>query len=1166
MFRRVLSANPEDMIAWVGLSEVYNKHNELDAAVWYLERAFELSADTKAIEEALRQLYSRRDGAEVQKAPLTPGALARLYLKGDLLSRAISDFRALLSEHPERADLQIALAEALWRNDQRLEASEVCQKVLDELPYCLKANLILGNIWISSGREEGQAYLRRAQALDPENRMAQDLFGDESPLSAQEIQITPLTYKPVTEQERPEWMAEVESVSAPPPLTDKEAALVDITAALEAQIEIPSWLEDIAIDEEPPASVSLGPAESPGAQMPGEAEPAPVEAPAWLAGVAGEIEESPAADQLEPSAEEGAPEWLAGLGGEPIGDEGEAEGQTPEWLSDLGIDAAGEAPPASAEGPVEETPEWVSDLGTDVAGEAAPAPVEGPAETPEWLSGLDVDGAGEAPPASVEGPAETPEWLSALDVEVDSEAVPPVASPAEEAPDWLSGLREQFVEESPATDEPLAEPPIVSGVEGAVPSPSALLGVDSVEEPALVDETFGWTSFDEPESQPEPALPVEEAPLAEAPAEEAPAPAPAEIPDWMQDLAPSAAQPEAALPVEEAAVAEEPVAEEAAAPAWLEGDVVPSGDEALAWLEQLSVGKEDELQAQIAAESESRMAEIMGRSAPAEPPPEQAPPTVELPVAEAPAPAPAEIPDWMQELAPAAAQPEAAVPAEQAPSAEVPAEEPPAPAWLEGDGVPSGDEALAWLEQLAAGKEDELQAQIEAESESRMAEIMGRSAPAEPAPAEAAPVAEQPVTEAPAPAHVEQAPAEETPVAEEAAAPAWLEGDGVPSGDEALAWLEQLAAGKEDELQAQIEAESESRMAEIMGRSAPAEPAPAEAAPVVEQPVAEAPAPAPVEEAPVAEAPVAEVPAPAPPAPEVVPEEAAAPSTEEMFGWTAFGEPEAQPEVPLPAQEEPLPEPALPGETQVPSDDEALAFLEQMTESKEELLRAQIETEADVVDQLLEPLPEGEVDLPPDELEKIEEAITSVVEEVFGWSSFGDPEAVEPPDAVLSPAEPVPSAPPVAPAPPPPAMEVAPTPPAATPPAVMPPETAPPKEAAAPPKPPAKAAPPQKKPTVDESEAFAAERAYLKQNPRDYEAWLALAQAMWQANEREGSLEAYSRVIRSGRHLDMVIQELEAYLRQWDDASTRRVLGDAYMKDGRLQKALDLYRQALDTL
>jgi tetratricopeptide (TPR) repeat protein len=71
---------------------------------------------------------------------------------------------------------------------------------------------------------------------------------------------------------------------------------------------------------------------------------------------------------------------------------------------------------------------------------------------------------------------------------------------------------------------------------------------------------------------------------------------------------------------------------------------------------------------------------------------------------------------------------------------------------------------------------------------------------------------------------------------------------------------------------------------------------------------------------------------------------------------------------------------------------------------------------------------------------------------------------------------------------------------------------------------------------------------------------------MWQANEREGSLEAYSRVIRSGRHLDMVIQELEAYLRQWDDASTRRVLGDAYMKDGRLQEALDLYRQALDTL
>ena len=42
--------------------------------------------------------------------------------------------------------------------------------------------------------------------------------------------------------------------------------------------------------------------------------------------------------------------------------------------------------------------------------------------------------------------------------------------------------------------------------------------------------------------------------------------------------------------------------------------------------------------------------------------------------------------------------------------------------------------------------------------------------------------------------------------------------------------------------------------------------------------------------------------------------------------------------------------------------------------------------------------------------------------------------------------------------------------------------------------------------------------------------------------------------------------DLEEYVVQWPDASTQRALGDAYMKDGRVQEALDIYRQALETL
>jgi len=726
MFRRVLSADPEDMIAWVGLSEVHNKHDELDTATWCLERAFELAADNEAIEEELRRLYSRRDGIELQKTPLTTGALARLYLKGDLLSRAINDLRTLLAEHPERVDLRVTLAEALWRNDQRLEASGVCQQVLDELPYCLKTNLILGNIWASSGREEGQAYLRRAEALDPENKMAQQLFGDASPLPARQVRIVPLEYVPPTEKERPAWMAEVETVSAAGiPLTEKEATLLGITAALEAQIEIPSWLEEIALDEQAPVSAPPSLAEPPEARAPEEAPPAPAkEIPAWLAtGIQEEpIEKQPEAIvEIASEIEEETPDWLTGLSLEPISDE-EEEGEGPDWLTELGIDAAEGAPPAPGEARKDETPEWLTGISVEAGGDEATA-----------------------------------------------------AAPTDQTPDWLSGLREQFAKEELAPEEAI------------------------------------------PEVEPAAAMP---------------APAPAEIPAWLQELAPPDAQPEAVPAVEDVALAREaimaesiaPAEEGAPEPAWLEGDQVPSGDEALAWLERLAEGKEDELQAQIKAEAEIRMAEIMGRPAPAEPPPEEiAPkePAAAMPI-------PAEVPDWLQELAP----PEAA------------------------------------------------------------------AAPA-------------------------------TPI-------------------------------------------------------------------------------------------------------EAAPEEAMAPQFEEAFGWTEFGEPEAQPEI-APAVEEALP-------------------LEEIA--------------------------------PPPVIKKA-------------------PDVIE--------------------------MEV----------------TEPAKEAV---------------------ETFAVERAYLKENPRDYDAWLALARALWQANEREESLAAYSRVIRSGKIMKDTISDLEGYLERWPDIHVQQVLGDAYMKDGQLQKALDLYRQALETL
>ncbi|RMF29988.1 MAG: hypothetical protein D6759_12810, partial [Chloroflexi bacterium] len=154
LFRRVLSVNPEDFVSYVGLSIIQDRAGALPEAIWHMERAFELAPDNEVILEELRTLYARRDGKAPERVPLTRGALARLYLRGHLYDRAIEELRTLLGDSPDRVDLQAALLEALWRDGRRIEAEAVALDLLERLPHCLKAHLVLGDLWNFDGQSE----------------------------------------------------------------------------------------------------------------------------------------------------------------------------------------------------------------------------------------------------------------------------------------------------------------------------------------------------------------------------------------------------------------------------------------------------------------------------------------------------------------------------------------------------------------------------------------------------------------------------------------------------------------------------------------------------------------------------------------------------------------------------------------------------------------------------------------------------------------------------------------------------------------------------------------------------------------------------------------------------------------------------------------------------
>jgi len=183
LYQRVLGADPENLVAYAQLSRLFEARGLLDDAIWHLERAFELEPGSHAIRISLTRLYQARSIPVHGRLNMSRAALARCYMRGQLYTKAAEELTPLVREFEGRLDLLVALAEALWFDGQTDRAEKICQEALASAPYCLKASLILGKIWLGSDRDHhARILLQQAQALDPENEVANELFGSATPL------------------------------------------------------------------------------------------------------------------------------------------------------------------------------------------------------------------------------------------------------------------------------------------------------------------------------------------------------------------------------------------------------------------------------------------------------------------------------------------------------------------------------------------------------------------------------------------------------------------------------------------------------------------------------------------------------------------------------------------------------------------------------------------------------------------------------------------------------------------------------------------------------------------------------------------------------------------------------------------------------------------------
>ncbi len=353
IFQRLLMAVPDDFVAHVGMSIICDEQNKMDDAIWYMVRAFEVQPSNSAIQAELQRLYGRRDGVEPPKIRLTRGALAHMYIQGELYAQAISEVKKVLEEDPNRQDMQVLLARAYFHAGQKTESAEICNQLLRRYPYCLDANRVLVELLPATDRGEStQVYRQRVNELDPYAAFVRETIfrTDDAPDAAVSL-------------ERLDWDGQSVAMEADWGLSQG----IGLESDVAGRDEQPAWLRSNQAGESPSASF---PTEQPVSSPQGApASMGDSDIPDFLRDAGwgesnGSSQESPAPfgeAQLPGLAEGDLPDWVKAMAPAEA-DAGEAvlsteeksselvDGELPDWLREI---KASETPQAAQ--PFEQT-------------------------------------------------------------------------------------------------------------------------------------------------------------------------------------------------------------------------------------------------------------------------------------------------------------------------------------------------------------------------------------------------------------------------------------------------------------------------------------------------------------------------------------------------------------------------------------------------------------------------------------------------------------------------------------------------------------------------------------------------------------------------------------------------------------------------------------------
>ncbi len=502
IFGRLLMAVPEDFVAHVGLSIIRDEEGKLDDAIWHMERAYEVQSSNAAIQGELQRLYGRRDGMEPPKVRMSRGALARIYVHGELYPQAIAEIRAVLATDPQRVDMQLLLAYSYFKSGQRSDASDLCAQLLKRYAYTFDANRIMVDLLPgSTGAESTQVYRMHVSELDPYSNFTKGSIFQTADVADASVSLERLEYTGEEVQMGQDWNNASLGFSSVAPLGSglslneeqpdwlrstgaDETLQTPLTPDSTSQAEggIPDFLRDAgwnsasgpetpsSIFDEDPSGEGLVQADipdwlksqTPTASAPLKTEPAPkIETPDYLSNL------DPSFDPFEGASapSNDLPDWFkdaSGISTEEPSQSGSfaSSSDVPDWLKAASEGSAEEQPKAETD-----TPDWLAGLGVAAsvaAGSAFEEPPAQPADLPDWLKSNEP--AKETPAANIESLGSSAQeqddavaWLESLAAKHGAKPEELVTDPdkrSETPPDWVAQAQAAG-SQAPAEPEPV---------------------------------------------------------------------------------------------------------------------------------------------------------------------------------------------------------------------------------------------------------------------------------------------------------------------------------------------------------------------------------------------------------------------------------------------------------------------------------------------------------------------------------------------------------------------------------------------------------------------------------------------------------------------------------------------------------------------------------------